>query len=68
MTYKTTWKCRLCGEKFFGEAMFTEKDVNLLTADVLVSAATTHECFGGDMGVADLIGFVGTGNVEQTTV
>ena len=63
MTYKFTYKCRLCGE-VFTNAMTGNEDlakVTLITAGVRaqVSKETLHACNDTDCGIADLVGYKG---------
>ena len=57
MIYRSVWKCRLCGERFYGNINYTEETAKRTIVNLPEQPLSTniHECFGG-IGVADFQG------------
>lgn len=66
--YRGVWKCRLCGGKFDGANDFTTNEIVEMLNRVSRMANTLvafHECYGGDVGIADFQGFKKLERVEK---
>ena len=69
MTYKFTYKCRLCGEVFTGAMTghkgTATKELSLITIfeeKAKITEKSLHACNENDCGIADLIGYIGVEN------
>lgn len=54
--YRSVWRCRLCGEVFTGDVTYTDREVDIIMPPPIKGYRVKHECFGGDIGVAEFIG------------
>lgn len=55
--YKSVWRCRLCGEKFLGNMRYYDHEKDSLQTYIKADTHIQHDCYGGDMGLADFLGF-----------
>lgn len=62
MDYPTNWrrvyKCRLCGQRMYDDKLFIEYPPKRRSHKQVLSPTDfkLHECFGGDVGIADALG------------
>ena len=75
MTYKFTYKCRLCGEIFIsgvtGSPETATNELSLITVfeeKATITEKTLHACNETDCGIADLLGYIGCERGEEEIV